>query len=68
MELSIPFAEMDLFPDDARSASEAMLTCTTYCLAPVASIEETRYPAERPIFERLLAAWSERVGCDIRVR
>jgi branched-chain amino acid aminotransferase len=62
----IPFAEAPLQPEDCLAADEAMLTCTTFCLAPVAKLEGRTYPTRRPTFEQLLAAWSDHVEVDIR--
>jgi len=64
--LGIPFEERPLRPGDCFDADEALLSCTTFCLAPVGRLEGRDMPAERPIFERLLAAWSDLVGVDIR--
>jgi branched-chain amino acid aminotransferase len=65
-ELGIPFTETDIRLKDCAGADEAMLSCTSYCLAPVAQLNETRFSCPGPIFERLLAAWNAKVGLDIR--
>jgi branched-subunit amino acid aminotransferase/4-amino-4-deoxychorismate lyase len=67
-ELGLPFDEADLSLADCRQAAEAMLANTGYCLAPVRRIQEAELPCPGPVFERLLAAWSERVGVDIRAQ
>jgi branched-chain amino acid aminotransferase len=67
-ELRIPFREQPLTLVDCRAANEAMLSSTPYCLAPVRQIDDTVLPCPGPIFERLLAAWSVRVGLDIRAQ
>lgn len=64
--LRIPFREERLTLVDCRAADEAMLSSTPYCLAPVRQIDDTALPWPGPIFERLLGAWSQRVGVDIR--
>ncbi|MFO0811193.1 MAG: aminotransferase class IV [Gemmataceae bacterium] len=64
-ELGVPFAERPLTPADCRRADEAMLTCTTYCLAGVRRFDGTELPWPGPLTQRLLAAWSARVGLDI---
>jgi branched-subunit amino acid aminotransferase/4-amino-4-deoxychorismate lyase len=64
-ELGIPFAESPLTLADCQSADEAMLTCTSYCIAGVRRINDLELPWPGPIWRRLLAAWSERVGVDI---
>jgi branched-chain amino acid aminotransferase len=67
-ELRVPFREQPLTLVDCRAADEAMLSSTPYCLAPVRQIDDTPLPCPGPIFERLLTAWSERVGMDIRAQ
>lgn len=64
--LGIPFEESVLTPGDCFDADEALLSCTSFCLAPVGRLDEREMPPDRPIFERLLAAWSDHVGVDIR--
>ncbi len=65
-ELGIPFAEQALSVDDCRTADEAMLSSTPYCLAGVSRINNTSLPWPGPLFEKLLAAWNRRVGLDVR--
>jgi branched-chain amino acid aminotransferase len=65
-ELKIPFDEVDLSLADCRNADEAMLANTVYSLAPVKSIQGKELSCPGPVFERLLARWSEQVGVDIR--
>jgi branched-subunit amino acid aminotransferase/4-amino-4-deoxychorismate lyase len=67
-DLGVPFEECDLRLEDCLEADEALLTCTTFCLAPVARLEDRTYPVERPLFERFLGLWSQRVGVDIRAQ
>jgi len=64
-ELGIPFVEQSLSLDDCLSADEAMLSCTTYCLAGVSRLQgkPLRFPG--PIFGRILQAWNRHVGVDI---
>lgn len=66
-ELGIPFQERDLQPYDAINADEAFLATTPYCLAPVTRINTMPVGdgLPGPIFRRLLAAWSHKVGVDI---
>jgi branched-chain amino acid aminotransferase len=64
-ELGIAFAERRLTPEECRSAEEAMLTSTPYCLAGVRGIDGKELPWPGPVFQRLLKAWGERVGRDI---
>ena len=66
-ELQIPFVERDLQVYDVINADEAYLATTPYCLAPVTKINGLPIGAgvPGPLFARLIAAWSERVGVDI---
>lgn len=64
-ELGVPFAERPLTPDECRQADEALLTCTTYCLVGVRRFDGTELPCPGVVTQRLLAAWSARVGLDI---
>jgi branched-subunit amino acid aminotransferase/4-amino-4-deoxychorismate lyase/ribosomal protein S18 acetylase RimI-like enzyme len=65
-EEGIPFSEADLTPADCANADEALLANTAYCLAPVRRIQGGELPCPGPVFERLLAAWSAKVGLDVR--
>ena len=66
-EIGIPSRRADLTPNDVTSANEAFLTSSTYCIVPVAALNGqpigTAVPG--PVTERLLAAWSDRIGVDI---
>jgi branched-subunit amino acid aminotransferase/4-amino-4-deoxychorismate lyase len=66
-ELGIPFVERDITLAAALAADEAFLSSTTYCLMPVTKINDTTLGDGRPgpVYRRLLAAWSARVGVDI---
>jgi branched-subunit amino acid aminotransferase/4-amino-4-deoxychorismate lyase len=50
------------------NADEAFLSTTPYCLCPVTRINGVTIGNGHPgaVFERLLAAWSNLVGLDIR--
>jgi branched-subunit amino acid aminotransferase/4-amino-4-deoxychorismate lyase len=65
-ELGIPFMERLLRLDDCLTADEAMLSSTPYCVAGVRRINDVTFPWPGPVWQRLLAAWSERVGIDVR--
>jgi branched-chain amino acid aminotransferase len=67
-ELGIPFAERTLTLADCQSADEAMLTCTSYCIAGVRRIDGVELPWPGPVWRRLLAAWSAKVGVDIETQ
>lgn len=63
--LGIAFEERKLTRLDCQSADEAMLSCTSFCLAGVHRIDGVQLPWPGPVFRRILDAWSERVGVDI---
>lgn len=64
--LQVPIMETDLRPEDCYGASEAWLCSTPYCLAPVAQLDGHPFPCPGPLYERVMACWSEEVGVDIR--
>lgn len=64
--LPLDVEEADLRPEDVASAGEAFVTSSVYCLLPVVRLN--RAPVGRgagPIYRKLLADWSDRVGVDI---
>lgn len=65
-KMGIPFAEISLDLAYCQRADEALLTGTSFCVAGVRSINGMALTWPGPVFERLLAAWSEMVGLDIR--
>jgi branched-subunit amino acid aminotransferase/4-amino-4-deoxychorismate lyase len=65
-ELKLPFEERPLTLCDCLDADEAFLSGTSFCLAGVSRINGTSLTWPGPIFERLLNAWCQRVGVDIR--
>jgi branched-chain amino acid aminotransferase len=67
-ELGIPFAERFLSLDDCIRAQEAFLTNTSFCMVCVRRINAIDLPWPGPLFERILNAWSEKVGIDIRAQ
>ncbi len=66
-ELGIPRREADVTPKQALAADEACLTSTSVCIVPVVRIDGQSVDdgAPGPVFRRLLAAWSNRVGIDV---
>ncbi len=65
-QLEIPFRPQDaLRLADCAGASEAMLCGSAFCLAGVRWIAGHDVSWPGPITQRLLAAWSERVGVNI---
>jgi branched-subunit amino acid aminotransferase/4-amino-4-deoxychorismate lyase len=63
---SIPFAERALAATDLVWASEILLTNTSYCVAGVSQIDGRLVAFPGPILNRLLDAWTELVGADVR--
>jgi branched-chain amino acid aminotransferase len=68
VELGIPFAERRLTLVECQAADEAMLTCTSFCVAGVRRLDGVDLPWPGPVWRRLLAAWSEKVGVDIEAQ
>jgi branched-subunit amino acid aminotransferase/4-amino-4-deoxychorismate lyase len=68
--LGIPLVERDCPVADVVKADEAFLTSTPYCLLPATHINGVAIGDGRPgpMFERLIQAWSESVGLDIRAQ
>jgi branched-chain amino acid aminotransferase len=66
-ELGIQQREADLTPAEFAAADEVFLTSTSVCLLPVVRVDDAPigdgHPG--PMFGKLLAAWSERVGVDV---
>ncbi|MBL8294049.1 MAG: aminotransferase class IV [Bryobacterales bacterium] len=64
----ISFVERDLQVHDAINADEAFLATTPYCMAPVTRVNGLEIGGGKagPMFERILAQWSDEVGVDIR--
>jgi branched-chain amino acid aminotransferase len=65
-QIGLPFEERAFTLRDLESASEVILANTTYCLAGVSRIggRPVLFPGET--LNRLLDAWSQCVGVDIR--
>jgi branched-chain amino acid aminotransferase len=66
VRLGIPFAEREVPLDVCASAEEALLCGTGFGLAGVRRIEDWQVPWPGPILGRLLEAWSDEVGVDLR--
>jgi branched-chain amino acid aminotransferase len=64
--LGLPFVERAMSRADLESASEILLTNTSYCLAGVAHVDGRPVPFPGPILNRLLDAWSDLVGVNVR--
>ena len=66
--LKIPCAHREIAPDELVSADEVLLTSTSPCVHPVTVINDQPIANGRPgpVFQRLLTAWSDRVGVNIQ--
>jgi branched-subunit amino acid aminotransferase/4-amino-4-deoxychorismate lyase len=66
-KMGFKWVEKDLLPYDVVNADEAFLTTTPYCIAPATKINTIPIGsgAPGPIFKKILAAWSKKVGMNI---
>ncbi len=69
-ELGIPAEEKDLQAYDLENADEAFITATSRCVTPVVRVNGRPLGTGKPgpMVVRLLDAWSEHVGLDIRAQ
>lgn len=67
-ELAIPVRHRQLTPDDFATADEVLLTSTSPCIVPCNQWNGKPISVGKPgpIFKRLISAWEEMVGVDIR--
>jgi branched-subunit amino acid aminotransferase/4-amino-4-deoxychorismate lyase len=65
-ELGIEFQERALTLQDCADAQEAFLTNSSFCLAGVRRLNEIEFTWPGPVSERILSAWSQKLGVDIR--
>jgi branched-chain amino acid aminotransferase len=63
--LAIPLEYRSISLEECYAADEALLTCTSYCLAGVRQINERVITWPGPMLRRLLPAWNAEVGIDI---
>lgn len=66
--LAIPFQHRLMTPEDVAQADEILLTSTSPCVLPCHrwNGQQVGSGGPGPIFERLITAWSESVGLNIR--
>jgi branched-subunit amino acid aminotransferase/4-amino-4-deoxychorismate lyase len=64
-ELKIPFETEFLDFEACLTASEVILTNTSFCLAGVSRINDARLTWPGPVMQQLVSAWSQKVGLDI---
>jgi branched-subunit amino acid aminotransferase/4-amino-4-deoxychorismate lyase len=55
----LSFAERPWHVVDLPAAEEAILTSTSFSLAPVRQLDEIRLSCPGPVFERLSASWQQ---------
>jgi branched-chain amino acid aminotransferase len=67
--LGIPFAEREMTLDEViAGAGECLLTNTSFCLGSVARLGGREFAAGGPLFQRLLRAWDDLLGLDVRAQ
>lgn len=66
-EQGLSVSQRNLTPNDLASADEVLLSSTPFCLLPATRLNGRPIASGRPgpVFQRLLAGWSERMGLDI---
>lgn len=66
-EHGLPFTHRDILPAELNSAEEVFLCSTSICMLPVVRCNGQAIGAGQPgpIYRKLLAAWSQRVGVDV---
>jgi branched-subunit amino acid aminotransferase/4-amino-4-deoxychorismate lyase len=67
-EKGIPFQERAITLKDCLEADEALLSGTAFCLAGVSRVNDVSLSWPGKILEKLLGAWSDMVGMDIRAQ
>lgn len=67
-KLGIPYEERNFQTFQVINAEEAFTGSTPYCMMPVTKINGAEIGTGKPgpVFEKLITAWSEEVGLDIR--
>lgn len=67
LKMKLKWVEKDLVTYDVINADEAFLTTTPYSIAPATKINNIPIGSGQPgpIFKKLAAAWSKRVGVNI---
>lgn len=69
-QLGIPYSQRQMTPEDVSRADEILLTSTSPCVLPCNRWNGQAVGGGKPgpVFERLITAWSESVGLDIRAQ
>ncbi len=63
-KLGIPMTYRPISLEECYAANEALLTCTSYCIAGVRRINDREIPFPGPMLRRLLDAWNAEAGLD----
>jgi len=66
-KLGIPFVERDSQVYSVMNADEAFLASTPFCLMPVTKVNGVEIADGKPgpLFQRLIEAWSQKVGLNV---
>jgi branched-subunit amino acid aminotransferase/4-amino-4-deoxychorismate lyase len=66
-ESNIECIETDLYPYDLITSDEIFVTANSICMVPIAKVDSRPVgkPIPGPMTQRLLSAWSAKVGVDI---
>jgi branched-chain amino acid aminotransferase len=65
-DVGIAYVQRPLTVDDACAADEILLASTSWCLCGVSRFDCQPVPWPGLVFQRLLTAWSDRIGLDIQ--
>jgi len=64
--LGVPLEFRPITLEECYAADEALLTCTTFCIAGVRQLNDRAIPWPGPMLRRLADAWSAEVGVEIQ--
>jgi branched-subunit amino acid aminotransferase/4-amino-4-deoxychorismate lyase len=64
--VGLTFSRREVERDELEHASEILVTNTTDCLVGVSRLDGKAVPFPGPVLNRLLAAWSDLVGVNLR--
>jgi len=67
-QLQIPVIEKNIDAYDVYTADEAFMTGTPFCMLPVTSLNGASIGTGKvgPVYQQMLAGWSQNTGVDIR--
>lgn len=66
-QLELYFERADFSVEDLKEADELLWLSTSACVLPVAEVDDIaiRNFSQRPIFQKIIAAWSTNFACEI---